>query len=156
MGWFPRWSWLLAIWSCTHTHTEIAVNSPHKMNIFQSSRSPMPAQYQRFIHGCCKRHVGMYVCNSWSTATQRYVFCILFCCEHVRLSFFFLELLQPKVQVFAFQAELIPWMSRISTAWSYTYVWKIFVNWDDYCQYMEKQKMFQTVNQIMMLRTGLR
>ena len=47
-----------------HTHTEIAVNSPHKMNIFQSSRSPMPAQYQRFIHGCCKRHVGMYVCNS--------------------------------------------------------------------------------------------
>ena len=28
-------------------------------------------------------------------------------------------------------------------------LWKILVNWDDYSQYMEKWKMFQTTNQLM-------
>ena len=34
------------------------------------------------------------------------------------------------------------------TGWWFQPFWKILVNWDDYSQYMEKQKMFQTTKQL--------
>ena len=36
----------------------------------------------------------------------------------------------------------------IRTGWWFQPLWNILVSWDDYSQYMEKQKMFQTTNQI--------
>ena len=35
--------------------------------------------------------------------------------------------------------------------WWFQTLWKILVSWDDYPQYMEKSKMFQTINQIGMM-----
>ena len=37
---------------------------------------------------------------------------------------------------------------QITTGWWFQSLWKISVNWDDYSQYMGKEKMFQTTNQI--------
>ena len=34
------------------------------------------------------------------------------------------------------------------SGWWFQSLWKIFVNWDDYSQYMNKQNMFQTTNQV--------
>ena len=36
---------------------------------------------------------------------------------------------------------------NIYTGWWFQPLWKILVSWDDYSQYMEKWKMFQTTNQ---------
>jgi len=39
---------------------------------------------------------------------------------------------------------------KYSTGWWVQPLWKILVSWDDYSQYMEKYKMFQTTNQLYM------
>ena len=44
---------------------------------------------------------------------------------------------------------------RASLFWFVNLSEKILVNWDDYSQYMEKQKLFQTTNQFLLLRLNL-
>ena len=44
------------------------------------------------------------------------------------------------------------WWLRL-TGWWFEPLWKILVNWDNYSQYMGKWKMFQTTNQLKMLKT---
>ena len=40
-------------------------------------------------------------------------------------------------------------MCKYVSGWWFEPLWKILINWDDYTQYMGKQKMFQTTNQIL-------
>ena len=42
---------------------------------------------------------------------------------------------------------IFPWKIYILSGWWFEPLWRILVNWDDYSQYMGKQKMFQTTNQ---------
>ena len=40
------------------------------------------------------------------------------------------------------------------TGWWFEPLWQILVNWDDFSQYMGKQKMFQTTNQYLIQISG--
>ena len=46
------------------------------------------------------------------------------------------------------------WLPWWYTGWWFQPLWKILVSLDDYSQYMEKQKMFQTTNQYIIPNTG--
>ena len=37
--------------------------------------------------------------------------------------------------------------AQTSAGWWFEPLWKVLLNWDDYSQYIEKKKMFQTTNQ---------
>ena len=47
-------------------------------------------------------------------------------------------------------------MVKWSSGWWFQPIWKILVSWDDYSQYIAKEKMFQTTNQIMLGKNGKR
>ena len=40
------------------------------------------------------------------------------------------------------------WWSTIVSGWWFQPLWKILVSWGDYSQYLVKEKMFQTTNQV--------
>ena len=108
---------------------------------------------------CCPHHVFPFPNTSWLFHS---ILSVPFFLKHVvqdhknvgsELQFarWFFELGSNQFIIADVNAEKCGWFlhqkNKTKTGWWFEPLWKILVIWDDYPQYMEKYKMFQTTNQ---------